>query len=58
MVTLRFDENKCLDCESRDCLTKCQYLDMGADEAGVEIQQLINGENARVLHECRTCYAC
>lgn len=58
MYTLRFDENKCLACETRDCLTKCQYMSMDAEEAGVEMQKLIRGEDTRVLHECRTCYAC
>lgn len=57
-MELHFDENKCLECESRDCLTKCQYLDMDVEEAAVEIGKIIRGENSRVLNECRTCYAC
>lgn len=58
MVKLNFDENKCLACETRDCLVKCQYLDMDAAEAGEEMEKLIAGKDCRVLHECRTCYAC
>jgi len=58
MLTLRFDQNKCLACETRDCLTKCQYLNMDVEEATIEMQHLIQGKDSRVLHECRTCYAC
>ena len=58
MVKLNFDENKCLACETRDCLTKCQYMSMEVEEAAAEMQKLIRGEDSRVLHECRTCYAC
>ena len=57
-MELHFDENRCLECETRDCLTKCQYLDMDTEEAAVEIGKIIRGENSRVLSECRTCYAC
>lgn len=57
-MELRFDEKKCLKCDTRDCLTKCQYIDMSEDEAAVEMGKLIRGENSRVLEECRTCYAC
>ncbi len=58
MIKLNFDENKCLACDTRDCLTKCQYMDLDVSEAGAEIEKLINGEDSRVLYECRTCYAC
>ncbi|MFO7964424.1 MAG: heterodisulfide reductase-related iron-sulfur binding cluster [Desulfobacterales bacterium] len=58
MITLKFDENKCLECETNDCLTKCQYISIDAAEAKVEIQKIINKEDSFVLHECVTCYAC
>lgn len=58
MLQLDFDEKKCLACETRDCLTRCQYMDLDAEAAGTEIQNLINGTDTRVLHDCRTCYAC
>jgi Fe-S oxidoreductase len=58
MFTLRFDENKCLACDTQACLTRCQYLDMDAAAAKDEIQKLIDGRDCRVLHDCVTCYAC
>ena len=58
MAELKFDESKCLACETRDCLTKCQYMDLDAETAGMEMERLISGQDTRVLHECRTCYAC
>ncbi|MFO7931381.1 MAG: (Fe-S)-binding protein [Desulfosalsimonas sp.] len=58
MLQLDFDQNICLACETRDCLTKCQYMDLDEKQAGEEIQKIINGEESRVLHDCRTCYAC
>ena len=58
MAKLNFDENKCLACETRDCLTKCQYMDFDAEQAGIEMEKIIQGKDSRVLHECRTCYAC
>lgn len=57
-MELRFDEIKCLQCKTHDCLTKCQYLDIDVSEAAGEIRKIIRGEDSRVLHECRTCYAC
>ncbi|MFW6334152.1 MAG: heterodisulfide reductase-related iron-sulfur binding cluster [Desulfosalsimonas sp.] len=53
-----FDENLCAACETRDCLTRCQYMDLDAETAGKEMEKLIKGDKSRVLHECRTCYAC
>ncbi|MCF8036690.1 MAG: (Fe-S)-binding protein [Desulfobacteraceae bacterium] len=58
MSELKFDESKCHACETRDCLTKCQYMDLDAEAAGIEMEKLISGQDSRVLHECRTCYAC
>jgi Fe-S oxidoreductase len=58
MIKLNFDKNKCLVCKTHACLTKCQYLDMDAEEAGAEMEKIIAGKDSRVLHECRTCYAC
>jgi Fe-S oxidoreductase len=58
MAKLDFDESKCLSCETRDCLIRCQYLNMDTAEAGAEIGNLVEGKDSRVLHECRTCYAC
>jgi len=55
---LKFDEDKCAVCDTHDCLTKCQYLNLDADAAGAEMEKIIQGQNSCVLHECRTCYAC
>jgi hypothetical protein len=33
-------------------------MDIGPDQAGVEIEKIINGEDSFVLHDCVTCYAC
>lgn len=58
MLQPDFDESKCLACQTRDCLTRCQYLALDAETAGTEMEKIIQGEESRVLHECRTCYAC
>lgn len=58
MHELRFDEKKCLNCRTCDCLTKCQYMDIDVETAKTEIRKLINGEDSFVLHQCVTCYAC
>ncbi|MBU2643776.1 (Fe-S)-binding protein [bacterium] len=58
MTELIFDENKCFACGTYDCLTKCQYMDIDADTAKVEIEKIINQEDSFVLHDCVTCYAC
>jgi len=55
---LQFDENKCLACDTQDCLTRCQYLNMDQAAAKLEIENLIRGKDSRVLHDCVTCYAC
>ena len=48
----------CAKCETLDCLTRCQYMDLGLEEARVERQRILDGEDSRVLRECATCYAC
>ncbi|MCJ8501838.1 (Fe-S)-binding protein [Desulfatitalea alkaliphila] len=58
MFNLRFDENKCLACETHDCLTRCQYMAMDIPTAKAEMEKLIQGRESRVLHDCVTCYAC
>lgn len=58
MLQLDFDESLCQTCETRDCLTRCQYMNFDPETAGIEIQKLIKGKDTRVLHDCRTCYAC
>lgn len=58
MFKLQFDENKCLACDTQACLTKCQYMDLDQPAAKLEIENLIQGKETRVLHDCVTCYAC
>ena len=58
MFELRFDEKKCLACQTCDCLTKCQYIDIDTDTAKTEIRKIIDAEDSFVLHQCVTCYAC
>jgi Fe-S oxidoreductase len=58
MFTLRFDPSKCADCDSHDCLTKCQYLKLDEATAKVEMDRIIAKEDSFVLHDCTTCYAC
>jgi len=58
MYELRFDERKCLGCQTCDCLTKCQYMDIDVETAKTEMRKIINGEDSFVLRQCVTCYAC
>lgn len=58
MFELRFDERKCSACQTGDCLTRCQYMDIDKDTAKAEMRKIINGEDSFVLHDCVTCYAC
>ncbi len=58
MHQLQFNKDLCSVCETRDCLVKCQHLDFDRDRAGTEMGKIIRGEDASVLHDCVTCYAC
>jgi Fe-S oxidoreductase len=58
MVELRFDDTACLSCPTQDCLTRCQYMDIDAETARMEILKIARGEDSFVLHQCVTCYAC
>ena len=58
MYELEYDEEICAKCEGFDCLTRCQYIDLGLEEARAERQRILDGEDSRVLRECATCYAC
>jgi len=58
VYSLQFDEKLCTECETYDCLTRCQYINLSLDEAKVERWKIIRGEASRVLTECSTCYAC
>jgi len=54
-----FDDSNCANCQNIDCLTRCQWIEFkNIEEARIEMNKLINGENSRVLSECVTCFAC
>ena len=53
-----FEREKCAGCETYDCLTRCQYMDIDRDTAKIEMEKMIGGEDSFVLHECATCFAC
>ena len=58
MYTLQYDPKVCEECQTFDCLMKCQYIDVDLGEARQERHQILRGEDCRVLKECATCYAC
>ena len=58
MYELQFDKNKCFACDTHDCLTKCQYMDIDVETARIEFEKIINMEDSFVLRDCKTCYAC
>lgn len=58
MYELNFDAQKCAQCPTHACLTKCRYMDIDRDTAGREILKIARGEDSFVLHDCVTCYAC
>ena len=58
MHALKSEEAVCAACPSADCLLKCQYMDIGRDEAHVEMMKIVRGEDSPVLRDCVTCYAC
>ena len=58
MNALKYDERVCADCETIDCLMRCQYMEFDLDSAGEERDHIIRGEDSRVLTDCVTCYAC
>ena len=58
MYELQYDPKLCARCETIDCLTRCQYMDLDLEAAREERQRILDGEDSRVLRECATCYAC
>jgi ferredoxin len=58
MYQLAFDEELCATCETCDCLTRCQYMDVDRETARKEMLGIAGGEDSFVLHDCVTCYGC
>jgi Fe-S oxidoreductase len=55
---LKYDPEVCNKCETFDCLTRCQYMDLDLEAAKEERRRIIGKEDSPVLSECATCYAC
>jgi Fe-S oxidoreductase len=55
-----FDKSNCMECETVDCMMKCQWIQFeNIEEAKTEIQKLINEqEDCRILKDCMLCFAC
>ncbi len=49
---------KCHNCQTQACLTRCQHLNIDREIAQGEILKIARGEDSFVLHDCLTCYAC
>ena len=58
MYELQYEPEICARCETFECLTRCQYMDLDVEAARQERQRILDGEDSRVLRECTTCYAC
>ena len=49
MYELQYDAEICARCETFDCLTRCQYIDLDLAAAREERQHLLDGEDSLVL---------
>jgi len=58
VIDLKFDKEICKNCETIDCLMRCQYMKLDLKSAEEQRDRLINGEDSQVLKDCVTCYAC
>ncbi|MFP4214199.1 MAG: heterodisulfide reductase-related iron-sulfur binding cluster [Desulfohalobiaceae bacterium] len=58
MYELQYDPGLCEQCETLDCLTRCQYLNYGLEQARAEKQRLLHKQDCSLLQDCVTCYAC
>jgi len=58
MYALNFDPQICEQCETCDCLMKCQYMRYDLAEAKAEKMNILKGRESKVLTDCVTCYAC
>lgn len=55
---LQYNTQLCEQCDTIDCLMKCQYLKFDLETAKKEKQRLIRGQDTSLLSQCVTCYAC
>lgn len=58
MPELKFDKKVCMQCETVDCLMKCQYLGFDLSRSKMERDRLVEGQRTPVLEDCVTCYSC
>ncbi|MCP4756849.1 MAG: (Fe-S)-binding protein [Proteobacteria bacterium] len=58
MYEVKFDPQICEECETYECLVKCQYMDFDLKAAEEERNLILKGVDSRVLTDCLTCYAC
>ena len=55
-----FDSSHCAECETIDCMMKCQWIDFeNVATAKQEITKLVNeDEDCRILKDCMLCFSC
>ncbi len=58
MAERKFNPAVCDTCSTRDCITKCQYINLPPEAARVEQEKMFRGERSRILTECVTCCGC
>jgi len=58
MYELNYDPQICKNCETGDCLIRCQYMELELAEARAEKAKLLKGQDTHILLECATCYGC
>lgn len=58
MYELKYDPNICAECPTVDCLMSCDYTDYTLEQAREQRNLLLAGEDAQILRDCVTCYAC
>lgn len=58
MAELKFNPSICENCETRDCLAKCQYINLPPEKAREEQLKMIRGEHSQILTDCVTCCGC
>ena len=58
MYALKYDPQICVQCETCDCLMRCQYMDFELAGAKAEKEKILADQASKVLTDCVTCYAC
>ena len=51
MHELKYDADICASCETIDCLTRCQYMDLDLEAARAERRRLLDGEDVSSMRE-------